>query len=61
MQLGIWEYIDTGGIAVIEWAERLSEVPDNAVKVHIKHLSEQEREIIIDGVDREALTAGGEV
>jgi tRNA threonylcarbamoyladenosine biosynthesis protein TsaE len=57
---GIWEYIDTDGIAVIEWAERLSGVPENAVKVHIKHVSEQEREIIIDGVDPELLISGCE-
>ena len=57
---GIWEYIDTGGVAVIEWAERLAEVPDNAIKVHITHLSDQEREIIIDGVDCEALGTNGE-
>ena len=57
---GIWEYIDTGGIAVIEWAERLADVPDNAIKVHITQLSDQEREIIIDGVDREALMINGE-
>ncbi len=52
---GIWEYIDTGGVAVIEWAERLAYMPDNAIKVHIAQLTDQEREIIIDGVDREGL------
>jgi len=52
---GIWEYIDTGGIAVIEWAERIAEAPDNAIKVHITQLTDQEREIIIYGVDCEAL------
>ncbi len=52
---GIWEYIDTGGVAVIEWAERLADMPDNAIKVHITQLADQEREIIINGVDREAL------
>jgi tRNA threonylcarbamoyladenosine biosynthesis protein TsaE len=58
--VGVWEYIDTGGIAVIEWAERLSELPDNAIKIHITHVSEQEREIIVDGVDREALMSACE-
>jgi len=57
---GIWEYIDTGGVAVIEWAERLADVPDNAIKVHITQLAGQVREIIIDGVDREALGTNGE-
>jgi len=57
---GIWEYIDTGGVAVIEWAERLACMPDNAIKVHITQLADQQREIIIDGVDREALMIGDE-
>jgi len=58
--LGIWEYIDTGGIAVIEWAERLSVLPDNAIKIYITYVGEQEREIIIDGIDNEALMSSGE-
>ena len=48
---GVWEYINTGGVAVIEWAERLSGEPDHAIKVHIKYLSENQRELIIDGID----------
>ena len=49
--LGIWEYIGSGGIAVIEWAERLSEIPENAVKVKINYIDENSREIIIEGVE----------
>ncbi len=48
--VGIWEYIDTEGIAVVEWAERLSEVPENAIKVKINYVNENSREIIIEGV-----------
>lgn len=51
---GIWEYIDTGGVAVIEWAERLSARPERAVEVRLTHVSENSREIVICGVDREA-------
>lgn len=51
--LGIWEYIGSGGIAVIEWAERLSEIPENAVKVKINYVDENSREIIIEGIDEE--------
>src|SRR5208283_2838547 len=51
---GIWEYIDTGGVAVIEWAERLSGEPDKAVTVRISHVAENKREIVMDGVDCEA-------
>ena len=46
---GIWEYIETGGIAVIEWAERLEDAPDNAIKVYLTQISDREREIIVDG------------
>lgn len=46
---GVWEYIETGGVAVIEWAERLQGAPDNAVKVYIRHLGPEEREITIAG------------
>jgi tRNA threonylcarbamoyladenosine biosynthesis protein TsaE len=53
--VGVLEYIETGGIAVIEWAERLPDAPDNAIKVHFAQLSSEEREIIIDGVDPEML------
>ncbi len=44
---GVWEYIETGGVAVIEWAERLRGEPENAVKVYITHLTAQKREITI--------------
>ncbi|MBN2653856.1 MAG: tRNA (adenosine(37)-N6)-threonylcarbamoyltransferase complex ATPase subunit type 1 TsaE [Nitrospirae bacterium] len=50
-ELGIWEYLDSDSIAVIEWAERLSQRPDGAVSVEIKYLSDNEREIIIKGAD----------
>ena len=48
--LGIWEYLEAGGISVIEWAERLPEIPDNAVIVKISYLDEDSREIIIEGI-----------
>ncbi|MDI6801855.1 MAG: tRNA (adenosine(37)-N6)-threonylcarbamoyltransferase complex ATPase subunit type 1 TsaE [Thermodesulfovibrionales bacterium] len=51
--LGIWDYIDSDGIAVIEWAERLSEIPENAIKVRINYIDENSREIITEGVDEE--------
>lgn len=47
--LGIWEYMDSGGVAVIEWAERLSEMPEGAVTVRINYQDENSREIIIEG------------
>ncbi|MBF0506910.1 MAG: tRNA (adenosine(37)-N6)-threonylcarbamoyltransferase complex ATPase subunit type 1 TsaE [Nitrospirae bacterium] len=48
---GVWEYIGTGGVVVIEWAERLHGDIEDAVKVYITHLKAEEREIIIEGVN----------
>lgn len=48
--IGLWEYIESGGIVVIEWAERLGEMPEGAVSVNMRSLGEDKREIIIDGV-----------
>ncbi len=53
-EVGIWEYIESEGIAVIEWAERLSETPENAVKVTINYIDESSREFIIEGIDAKA-------
>ena len=56
-ETGLDEYPGPNGIAVIEWAERLSPPPEDGVKVRIrvtrgKALSRQgPREIIIEGID----------
>ena len=49
--LGIWEYIGSGGIAVVEWAERLSELPEDAIRVRMNYVDENSREIIIEGIN----------
>lgn len=49
--LGIWEYVDSTGITAIEWAERLSEIPEDGITVRLTLLSEESREIIIEGID----------
>ena len=53
--LGIWEYMDSEGVAIVEWAERLAvpsaEIYEDAVKVRIDHIDENSREIIIEGVE----------
>jgi tRNA threonylcarbamoyladenosine biosynthesis protein TsaE len=46
-ELGFWEYIGADSITVIEWAERLSERPDDALDIVIEIRSDHEREIII--------------
>ncbi|MBI5211935.1 MAG: tRNA (adenosine(37)-N6)-threonylcarbamoyltransferase complex ATPase subunit type 1 TsaE [Nitrospirae bacterium] len=53
--LGIWEYIDSEGVAVVEWAERLAgspaEIYEDAIKVKINYCNENSREIIIEGIN----------
>ncbi len=49
--VGIWEYIDTGGISVIEWAEKLGEMPEGAISVNLRQVGENERELAVDGID----------
>lgn len=49
--LGIWEYIDSGGITAIEWAERLPEFPEGGIMVRLSILNEDRREITIEGID----------
>ncbi|MCL4458051.1 MAG: tRNA (adenosine(37)-N6)-threonylcarbamoyltransferase complex ATPase subunit type 1 TsaE [Nitrospirae bacterium] len=51
--LGIWEYIGSGGIAVIEWAERLSEIPEDSIIVKMNFMDDSTREVIIEGIDEE--------
>jgi tRNA threonylcarbamoyladenosine biosynthesis protein TsaE len=46
-ELGIWEYIGPDTVTIIEWAERLSERPDDVLTISLAIRSEQEREIII--------------
>lgn len=48
---GIWEYIDSNGITAIEWAERLPDVPEGGIKVSLTISGENERELIIEGID----------
>lgn len=48
--LGIWEYIESGGIAVVEWSERLSFLPGDSVRVTLSYLDEHAREIVVEGI-----------
>jgi tRNA threonylcarbamoyladenosine biosynthesis protein TsaE len=50
-EIGLWEYIDSEGITIIEWADRLSELPDNSIMVQIRYIDENKREINIEGID----------
>ena len=42
---GLEEYLTPDGVTVIEWAERLSEIPAGALRVEIEYLSDTERRI----------------
>ena len=55
--IGLWEYIESDGIVVIEWAEKLGEVPDGAVSVNFKYHGEDRREIAILGIESDAWNA----
>lgn len=48
--IGLEDYIDSGGIAVIEWADRLPQT-EEGIRVNIKVVSGGKREIIIEGVN----------
>ena len=51
--LGLYDYMEGKGITVIEWADRLPpEETAGAIKVHINLVTEDQREIIIDGPER---------
>ncbi len=50
-ELGLWDYLKGDNILVIEWAEKLEkELSGNLIKVKIKSINENMREIIIEGV-----------
>lgn len=49
----IWEYMDGENLCVIEWAERLRRLPEGAINVYINIKSENEREIRIEGINKE--------
>jgi tRNA threonylcarbamoyladenosine biosynthesis protein TsaE len=51
--IGLWEYIESGGIVVIEWAEKLGELPEGAVSVNFEYLGEENRQIIVQGVEKD--------
>ena len=49
---GFFEYLDEGGIIVIEWSENIvSALDDNTIYIEIIRISDCERKIIIDWGD----------
>lgn len=50
--IGFFDYLDRGGILAVEWSENIPELADefeNAVKIDIEKLSENERRITVTG------------
>jgi tRNA threonylcarbamoyladenosine biosynthesis protein TsaE len=53
-ELGLWEYIGGEGVTVIEWAEKADEgLPDSTIRVRLRLIDENTREIEIEGIDEE--------
>jgi len=48
---GIWDYIYGDGVTVIEWAERLGEVPGDFIKVKFAIIDERTRDITVEEID----------
>ena len=50
--IGFYEYIDRGGVCVIEWSEILGgELPKDAVIVALERVDDFTRKITIEGID----------
>lgn len=49
---GYFDYIDSGGLLAVEWSENIiAAIPDDAIKITIKRLDGDRREITLEGVD----------
>ena len=49
---GFFDYLDRGGILVVEWSENIQELEqelENVVKISVEKLSENERKFIVTG------------
>ena len=45
---GFFDYLDAGGVLVIEWSENVLEfLPKDMIRVDIKRISDNEREITV--------------
>ncbi len=53
LDLGIDEYLDAGGVCVVEWADRFREwLPSDALDVGIDRLGESRRRLVFTGPRR---------
>ena len=45
-----WEdYLTRGGVCAVEWSENVEDALEDAITVYIRRLSDQEREVTIEG------------
>ena len=50
--IGFYEYLDRGGVCVIEWSELLGdELPQDAIVVTLERVDENTRKITIEGIE----------
>lgn len=50
---GFFDYLDSGGILAIEWSENIAfALPENAIQVELRRISDEEREIHVKGGKR---------
>jgi tRNA threonylcarbamoyladenosine biosynthesis protein TsaE len=52
VDLGLEEYFDGPGISIIEWAERIKDLPEERLEISITILNESRRQIRINGYGR---------
>jgi len=51
-ELGIQEYLGTGGVAIIEWAEKAREyITDDSIRITLSHRGYEGRDIEITGLE----------
>jgi tRNA threonylcarbamoyladenosine biosynthesis protein TsaE len=49
--IGIWDCLGRDSVAVIEWAEKLGSLPADFIRVRLKDIGDNRREICIEGSD----------
>ncbi len=50
---GIWDCINKDSVAVIEWAEKLGPMAEHFIKVRIRDVGNNRREIFVEGLNEE--------
>ncbi len=48
---GIWDCIGKDSVAVIEWAEKLGSMAEHFIKVRIRDMGDDRREIFVEGLN----------